>query len=449
MYAEQAAPLLGACAPRRLQGNPALPGTLTLIHNASMPRPAQLFLLGAAVFCSPGCGDAQASRGSRPNVLVITIDGLRADHLGAYGADPSPTPAMDALAERSVRYAYALAPAPWAAPAYAALWTGLYPSELGFTDLKQALRGATRTLAEDLGAAGWQTAAVISHRFSDQSTGLDQGFADWLEVEREAGAPYAAGSAVTAAALEQLDAFGKEPFLLWVQYADLRLPYELPLPADPSYTGPIRAGIERGELLRLAPELDERDAARLRGLYDLELERLDGYVEQLLARVERISPAGRTIIVLTAPHGAELLERGGVGDAGTLHDEIVRVPLLLKVPGARTGVISDPVSLVDVTPTLRACAKIGLVPGASGLCILPGFAAPERPIFSETSRALELRAVVDGDWKLIVDRRHSTQVLFDVFNDPAESTNAADTNGQVRDRLERALQAFEACLPHD
>lgn len=422
-----------------------------MIHNAPTPRVAQLLLLGLAVLCSPGCGDAGASRGSRPNVLVITLDGLRADRMGAYGADPSPTPAMDALAERSVRYAYALAPAPWAAPAYGALWTGHYPSELYFTDLKQPLRGATRTLAEDLGAAGWLTAAVISHRFSDQSTGLDQGFAEWHEVQREAGAPYAAGSAVTAAALDQLDAFGDQPFLLWVQYADLRLPYELPLPVDPEYMGPIRAGMERAELLRLAPELDERDAARLRGLYDLELERVDAYVEQLLERALKISPAERTIVVLTSPHGSELLERGGVGDAGTLHDEIVRVPLLLSVPGARTGVISDPVSLVDVAPTLRDCVKLkfGVDSQGSGLCILPGSAAPERPIFSETSRAMNLRAVVDGDWKLIMDRRHTTQALFDVFNDPSESTNAANTNGQVRDRLERELQAFEARLSDD
>ena len=380
---------------------------------------------------------------------MITLDGLRADRMGAYGADPSPTPAMDALAERSVRYAYALAPAPWAAPSYGALWSGRYPSELGFTDLKQPLRDSTETLAEVMGAAGWSTAAIISHRFSAQSSGLDQGFATWLEVERESEAPYAAGAAVTEAALEQLQAFGEKPYLLWVQYSDLRLPYVLPLPTDPEYTGPIFAGLERGELMRMAPQLDDWDAARLRGLYDLELGRLDGYVELLLAQVRRQDPQQRTIVVITAPHGSELLERGSVGDAGTLHDEIVRVPLLLKVPGARSGVIREPVSLVDLAPTLRACANLGEDPLASGVCVLPGFAAPERPIFCETSRALDMRAVVDGDWKLVVDRRHKTQVLFDVFNDPGETESAADTQGQVRDRLERALDAFEARISDD
>ncbi|MFT7679917.1 MAG: arylsulfatase A-like enzyme [Planctomycetota bacterium] len=413
------------------------------------PRLAQLLLLTAAVLPSPGCGDAQASGGPRPNVLVITLDGLRADCLGAYGAEPSSTPSMDQLAERSVRYAYALTPAPWAAPAYGSLWTGHYPSELGFTNLKRPLHGQTETLAESMGAAGWSTAAITSHRFSDQSTGLDQGFSEWIEVEQEPSASYASGAAVTAAALEQLDAFGSVPFLMWVQYSDLRLPFELPLPVAAEYGGPIRAGMERAELLRLAPELDEQDAARLLELYELELKRLDGYVGLLLERIESLASKHGTVVVLTAPHGSELLERGGVGDAGTLHDEIVRVPLLISVPGASTGVIHDPVSLVDVAPTLRACIKLQKDSAATGLCVLPGFAAPERPIFSETSRALNLRAVVDGDWKLIMDQRHETQVLFDVFNDPDEEKNAADTHGQVRDRLERELYAFEARVSDD
>ncbi len=388
-----------------------------------------------------GCRPVEAARQDSCSFLVITVDGLRADHVGAYGAEPSSTPHLDKLAEESMRYAYALAPAPWAAPSYAALWAGRYPSELGFTSLERPLRGDVPTLAEAFGDAGWRTAAVTSHAFTDDSTGLDQGFQSWVELAGDA----ATDREVTLAATEQLESFGEEPFLLWVQYSGLRPPFDLPVPQS-GYMGEIEPGQSRSELLRLAPSLDEVDVERLTDLYDAELARVDEEVGRLLAELRARRSGEQLVIVVSSPHGCELLEWGGVGDAATLRDEIVRVPLLLQVPGGRAGVIPDPVSLVDLVPTLRACAELGTDRAASGLCILPGHAAPERPIFSETSRVRELRAVLDGDWKLVVDKGRDEQQLFDVFHDPTEVKNAADTQGLMRDQLERHLHAFEAGL---
>lgn len=398
---------------------------------------ALALLLGIA----SGCRPVEAARQDSCSIVVITVDGLRADHVGAYGAQPSWTPHLDKLAEESMRYAYALAPAPWAAPSYAALWAGRYPSELGFTSLERPLRGEVPTLAEAFVAAGWRTGAVTSHAFTDDSTGLDQGFQSWVELTGDG----ASDRGVTLAATEQLESFGDKPFLLWVQYAGLRPPFDLPVP-QAEYAGEIEPGQSRSELLRLAPSLDGTDIERLTELYDAELARVDEEVGRLLAELRARRSPERLVIVVSAPHGCELFEWGGVGDAATLRDEIVRVPLILQVPSGRSGVIPDPVSLVDLAPTLRACAELEPDAGASGLCILPGHAAPERPIFSETSRVRELRAVLDGDWKLVVDKGRDEQQLFDVFHDPTEVKDAADTQGLMRDQLERHLRAFEARL---
>ena len=391
-----------------------------------------------------GCKPVEAIEQGPRNVLVITVDGLRADRVGAYGFEPSPTPNLDLWSRTSVRYAYALAPAPWAAPSFGALWTGRYPSELGFTDLDRPLDGEVSTLAEAMGKAGWHTAAVTSHRFTAESTGLDQGFTRWIEVDG-AQLGSASDAAVTAAALGLLEDFGDEPFLAWVQYSGLRLPFEEEV-VDPGYEGLVQAGQSRAELLRLAPSLDAADRARLDRLYEAELTRIDRELGVLFDALSEQGLRSSTVVVVTAPHGCEILERGGIGDAGTLHDEIVRVPLLLHIPGGRTGVIPDPVSLVDLAPTLRICTGIEADPASSGLCILPGSSAPERSLFSETNRAYELRAVLDGDWKLIVDRGRQRSTLFDVFNDPRETKNAGDTRAQVREGLERELATFEAEL---
>ena len=408
----------------------------------SMQAPILFSSLVAAAYCAGACGQVAATDQQRRNVLVITVDGLRADRVGAYGHEPSLTPHLDRLSEESVRYAYALAPAPWAAPSFAALWAGRYPSELGFTDLERPLAGEIQTLPEAMGAAGWETGAVISHPFAAEQTGLDQGFAEWTEVDGSDRKQGASDTLVTAAAVELLEDYKGSPFLAWVQYSGLRLPFEQEV-RDPSYQGPIRPHQSRAELLRLAPTLNLDDRAHLDALYSAELAQVDREIGALLAVLEEQNIRSSTVVIVTAPHGCEILERGGIGDAGTLHDEIVRVPFLLHIPGGRSGVIPDPVSLVDLAPTMRRVLELEPDPLTSGLCVLPGSSSPERALFSETNRAYDLRAVLDGDWKLIVDRRNQQSELFDVFDDPAEVKNAGDTRGLMRDRLERELATFE------
>jgi arylsulfatase len=390
--------------------------------------------------CACG-GRVEAAR--RLHVILITVDGLRADHLGCYGHGAGATPGLDALAASSVRYEYALSAAPWSTPAHAALLCGRYPSELGLTDLGAGLGAEARTLAELLHDAGWRTRAVVSHRFAGSKWRLDQGFERFDdELCARAGAT---ASEVTERGLAALDGRGGRPLFLWLQYADLRGP--LAGAEDPTYEGPVAPGMDRAALLALARDLEPKDVAEVARHYDATLARVDAEVGRFLAGLEKRDLLDETLVVLTAPHGLELFDRGGYGDAASLYDELVRVPLLVRLPEPRAGVLSEPVSLVDVVPSVLDVLGLPADAELSGIPALPGRPAPERRLFAESSRACELRAVVEGDWKLIVDRERARAQLFDVYRDPREERDAADQSGLVRDRLEHYLADWERALP--
>ena len=177
-------------------------------------------------------------------MLVVTFDTTRADHVGAYGAKPSPTPALDRLAARGVRFERAIAPTPLTLPAHATLFTGRSPREHGArTNLPDVLRSEESTLAELLGQAGYATGAVIGAAVLDRQSGLAQGFAryddrvrvgprQWFDW-RERGA-----SQVAEASIGMLGEL-QPPFFLWVHFYDPHLPYVPPEPYATRFTGDL------------------------------------------------------------------------------------------------------------------------------------------------------------------------------------------------------------------
>lgn len=402
----------------------------------------------ALVACGGACGGVAALEPVRPaSVLLIAVDGLRVDQVGAYQGTTGVTPNLDDLARVGVRYTDVATPAPWTAPALAALLAGRYPSAMGWTDLAGPLPYEVTLLPERLGAEGYASGAVVSHRHAAVRFNLDQGFGAYEEMglaSEEATAPE-----VTDAALALVDAAGARPFCLLVHYADPLPPWDVPADVlDASYEGPVTAGLSLHDLMRLSPDLDPADLRALGALHDAAVAMVDHELGRLLEGLEARGRRADTFISVVATSGFERMEHGEVGTAKRLYDELVHVPWILAGPRLEPAVLRDAASLIDVTPTLLELLGAEPLPRADGAPVLPHLAPPERPLISETDRARSLRAVTIGRWKLIHDKQTGQSELYDLLEDPGETHDlAAQQPSQIK-RLEAFLATWEKnCAP--
>ncbi|MEZ6005107.1 MAG: sulfatase [Planctomycetota bacterium] len=407
-----------------------------------MPRWFPLVILLVPLFGACHRSSRAGSTADR-HVLLITVEGLRFDAVSAYapwcragsegGLDhPWQTPNIDRLAGHALLYGYALAPSSWCAPSLAALLCGQYPSDLGFRSLKEPLDGEAVSLAEVLQRAGWHTQAITEHPFLDDQTNLDQGFDQWRHIPG-VDARIRQDQAMEAA-LKAIDSFGAEPQLLWLQLGSLGPPY-------PDAEG--RPGLTRAEWLRDRDAWNEQQLADLRTLYHLEVERIDRAVGQLLDALDRRGMGSRTVVVLCGSNGVELFEHGLIGDATGLSAELTRVPLMLSVSGEVSGAIEDPVSLIDVAPSILRILGRSAPPRWQGVSVLPREPLTDRSLRSELDRVRRQRALLRGDWKLVWDKDWSAPRLFAVHGDPFETKDMADQRGGERAELERELQAVD------
>ncbi len=377
------------------------------------PRPALAALLTALSVA--GCAPAPSGP---PDILLITVDTLRADALGAYGGPP--TPAVDDLAERGLRYTRAYAVTPLTIPSHAALFTGRYPPRSGVRDNGDySLSESAVTLAERLSAAGYRTAASVGAYVTSARWGFGQGFDTYLEPRAEAGADsrWAAerrGDAVVDDALAWLADRGEEPWFLWVHLFDPHHPYRAP------------AGYGEG-LSAYAAEV--------------------AYVDAQLARLlDEVGP--EVLVVLAGDHGEGLGEHGEDRHGVLLYEATTRVPLILRPPGGRAGVIDVPVSLVDVAPTLLAAAGAEGVDGDGVDLGLLGDRPPDRGIYLESRYAWHRYGwapqygLVTGDYKLIAS---STPELY-AAADRAEARDLAGDRPALLGQLTEQLRALRQSL---
>jgi choline-sulfatase len=351
---------------------------------------------------------AAAPRSIR-TVVLITIDTLRADRVGAYGWGAARTPAMDALAARGARFAHAFAPAPITLPSHASLLTGLYPPGHGSRHNGMRMSAQPATLATALRGQGWATGAFVGAFPLDHRFGLDRGFERYgdrmprasdgrLQNERP-------GSQVVDEALAWAAEIGDRPCFLWVHLFEPHAPYE----PDPA----------RGPEGRALPP-----SVR----YDDEVARADREVGRLLAGLG--GRAATALIVLAGDHGEAFGEHGEIAHSVFLYDTTLRVPLIMAGPGIPPSAPDASVSLVDVAPTVLDA--VGLpAPDADGISLLPlarGGAVPDRELYAETFAPLldfgwsPLRSVRSGPWKYIAAPRPE---LYDTASDPGEERDVA------------------------
>lgn len=307
-------------------------------------------LLAAVGF---GCSDAKDERRAspHPNVLLVVIDSLRADHLGSYGYARDTSPSLDRLAREGARFETAVAPTSWSLPSLVTLFTALPPEQHGVVHPDLALGDEALTLAEVLNERGFATAAFVTGHDFERSRGLAQGFDTYIEREFEAEAPASAnGSSQPVAEVDSWlirwdEAGRKRPFFVFVH---------LPLPQNGEALRAPFDGMFRLE----GPEALEIEQVIAR--YDAGIRHADHQFGQIVQRLNALDLRRETLVVVTSNHGEEFLERGNLGHGETLHGESVRIPLIVRFPSRLDAgrVIPQPARLMDIGATILMLARV-------------------------------------------------------------------------------------------
>ncbi len=420
-----------------------------------------LCLTLAMVGCS---GDDSAPR---PNVVLITMDTTRADHLSVYGYRFPTTPFLEEFAAEGARFNQVYAPAPATAPSHATLFTSLSP--LTHRVLKNAvtLGEQHETLAELLSEAGYQTAAVLSSFVLNAKFGLGQGFQmydddlgrgqpnmDWHDWEgQEVEGAFARRGNVTtdrAVAWLETERDPDQPFFLFVHYFD---------PHDP-YTPPRKY---RGRFMDQSIE-SSRERAEISN-YDGEIAFTDDEMRRLCAALDGLGLTEDTIVIITGDHGEGLWQRGYQYHGAHIYEEAVRVPLLMRWPGriAAGSVFETPVTIADVVPTLGDFLGLPLEAGVVQGRSLVGCLGTGEPLDRELPVFLyripyepqeEFGVWVEGEkhairyqsWKYLVGDDEGTTELYDLSADPGEVRNVIAEKPEMAARLARALDDWRQAV---
>ena len=372
----------------------------------------------------------------RPDVVVVLVDTLRADHLPVYGYPRDTAPFLSRLAARSVVFDAAQSTSAWTAPATASLFTSLYPFQhnvdTGFMVTQQLreigqeirlnrLPPDVPTMPEALRAAGYTTFGIAANVNIGEVMGFSRGFHRFRHFASDAAAPELAAKA----AQWSRGMRAARPYFLYLHFLDPHAPYR---ENAPWYAAS-------------GDEAADRVAA-----YDSEIRLVDSVIEDLYRRLEWDRD---TVLVVTADHGEEFGDHGGKGHGQTLYGEMLHVPLIVHAPGRfAPRRVAEPVSLVDVLPTLRDLAGAAPEPRDEGISLRPllegGPSDPERrSLFAHLLRRDQqnrlLHAVRRGRWKYVEGTRDPA-MLFDLRHDPREVTNLADTSTALAGHLRTNLR---------
>jgi len=388
--------------------------------------------LAAAIAASIWFGVSIARRDSRPNVLIITVDTLRADHLGSYGYAGAQTPALDALAARGLRFEQATTVAPLTLPAHSSLMTGTFPAFHGVRDNGGYYLGEDQaTLAKTLKARGYRTGGFVSAFVLDGRWGIGQGFDRYFDnfdlskyrLDIGLDAVQRPASEVVSKAIGWLDEDASRPFLAWVHMYEPHAPYDAP------------------ESFRA------RFPATMVGAYDAEVATADAQIARLLEHLRAAGRLDRTIVVALGDHGESLGEHDEEQHGFFVYDVTVRIPLIIAGPAISPRVVPDAARIVDVMPTLLDLLHVDVPKSVQGQSLLP-LARGERLDLVSVSETWyprhhygwsELTSIRDGRYHFIAAPRRE---LYDLQSDPHELRNIAESNPARADAQERALRDF-------
>ncbi len=402
-----------------------------------------------------------------PNILLISIDSLRADHLHCYGYPRETSPHLDALAAEGVLYRYAVAPTSWTLPSHVTMMTSLPPHQHQITSDLTRLGGGALTLAEVLRGAGYETAAFVSGPYLQAEYGFWQGFDhydDYSAMPRH----WNAGRKITSPGL--INAVTRwiedrpqpeRPFFVFLHMWDVHYDYRPPAPYanmfDPHYTGSVTGEDFEGSA-EVHRDMAPRDLEHIIALYDGEIRYTDEHLGQLFDFLRRRGLFDSSIVAATSDHGDEFFEHGEKGHRKSLYDEVLLVPLILRYPaGLPAGqVISEQVRLLDLAPTLLRLAgleqppEFGMQDGdqrdfGQNVARRSDTETIEEPAPRLAYGVLswQLASVRNNGWKLIVRVKDDPRPeLYNLAADPGEQVNLSGQHGSQLDELHSRLSRF-------
>ncbi|HLX75906.1 MAG TPA: sulfatase-like hydrolase/transferase, partial [Terriglobales bacterium] len=369
------------------------------------------------------------------NLLLVTIDTLRPDHLGCYGDRQARTPNIDALAADGTRFEHAYTPVPITLPSHTVIMTGTYPMYSGIHDFSgNRLNPQQPTLASILRQQGYATGAVLGSAVLDHRFGLNQGFDfyyDHFDFNRLEDANLdlmkRPGNVVVDQAMQWLAGNSGKPFFLWVHLYDPHTPYQPPPPFDREYQS--------------RP-------------YDGEIAFADQQLGRLLRFLKERHLYGRTLIVLTGDHGESLGEHGEKTHGFFIYDTTLRIPFMVKLPAGERHVaaVAQPANTLNLMPTVLEALKIPPPADAQGASLLPTILGKPRPpevstqLYSESFLPLlhfdwsDLRGIQVGKYHFIDVPKPE---LYDIDADPGELHNLYSQKPAIAQELKAQLEAME------
>ena len=432
-------------------------------RSALGPKKSALFqgLVWAGLLLSlplVGCGNRSFDASKRPDIVLITLDTVRADHLELYGYPRATAPNLARLGASGIVFERAVAQAPWTLPSMASIHTGVAPSEHGAVDNASPIDAALPTLAEVLKTSGYRTQAVVSHVFVGSQFGFGRGF-DSIDESHIPGHDGSSSRVLTQTALALFGQPSDAPSFLWVHYFDPHYSYLRHAEFDFATGRSGRFGDaihfaspEGTELLDLSPI----ERQYMSDVYDEELAHTDHWLGSLIEGVLAADRNRAAVFIVTADHGEAFLERGRLAHGKDVYDELIHVPLVIGgdlEDSMRELRIGQPVETASIAATVLGLARVEQhsVPGTDLISATLSHELPPH-VFSEGTYARgsdgRKLAIVHGSWKLIHHLDDDRYELYDRAHDPGELKNLFDdpASAKIKDMLIDASAQRSAAL---
>ncbi len=391
---------------------------------------------------------------SPPNIILISIDTLRRDHVGIYGYHRPTTPAIDAAAREGVIFKHAYTPAPWTLPAHMSLFTGLPPSVHAVDTRTQKLGGGIQTVTELFRGHGYHTAGFITLPYVAGKYGFSRGFEHFEECFNTR-APGVTDNALRWLEKHSLQKNSEKPFFLFIHFCDVHWPY-IPPPGYAEMFGVDTSTPKwerTGRLMFLkkfslpGTPMPEHIKKKVLGLYDGEIRCTDDHIRRIITRLEKSGAYDNTILAITSDHGEEFKEHNSFGHAHSFYSEVINVPLIIRFPKKIKGglTVNEPVTTSDIPFTLLALSGLEAPPQFQKYSVdlgryfsgKPAKRLSGRKLWMESAYAGPKRfALLENGYKYFPPYRFTPpkkndywvpvrESLFNIFSDPGDLDNLA------------------------
>lgn len=387
------------------------------------------------------------------NIVLVSIDTLRADHLSCYGYGRNTSPCIDEFSQRCVLFTDAFSTSSWTVPAHASLFTGMYASRLGLVQSPQpgTLPEEIKTLAEILNQVGYDTAGFHGGGYVSANFGFNRGFS----IYKSNGSRFENNLRDCFGWLER---HRKAPFFLFLHGFNCHVPFNPPRKFD-IYSKGMRStyNTNRKSIYAWETLKNKEDLEFIIAKYDGEIKYTDFLIKKIIKKLERSRLIEKTIIIITSDHGEEFMEHGQLGHIRTLYEELIHIPLLMYIPFIDSGrKIDNVVSLADIPMTVLEILGTQCEHIPDGRSLFPliktGIHDSTSFVISETGKDPNksighlpprlgydvpefIRCVRTNEWKLILDKDNSPIELYCVSKDPEEKKNASNLELSIRAEL--------------